>query len=463
LQASAPRRLGASALVVGSLLAALALGYVGGTGSTTMLAELIFCVLLVASACAWTLGVPVLLCASTIDGFAKHMSDSAGVYVIKDVLLAATLIGMFVYVAMHRETLTQRSWHGLLPWALFFGYMATQIAHPALGFSGSIAGFRARAFFSILYLVGAVYFLNRERLIKMANLVIALGVVAGISAIVQHVAGDAWNRLGPGFLLASQHYSSYAIGAQLPPDQQLAMRAYGVLVDPTAMGLFLAFTILFAVAALARTNGWGRVLLLCSMGLMAAGLFYSGTRSAMVGLGAGLLVALGYMFAIRGSRRLALTAFVTIVGVAGIGFFGAHTALSDRSSSASIDYALATRERGRQIVLGELMKYPLGHGLGASAAGGAINDQGTLAVDNIYLAYLYETGIVGLAMFLLVQGSFLILALRAAARESPHRSVYIGMASGQIALLVASMATQGAFDYAPLAQIFWLFCGALSL
>jgi hypothetical protein len=473
MQASAPRRLGGSVLVLGALLFAAALGWVGGQGSLVLMGALFFGLLLVACALSWTFGVPVLLAISTIDGFFKHLlSESSAVYILKDVMLGAVLAGMLVHVAMHRDELTARSWHGFIPWLLFYAYMASQVLHPALGFSGAIAGFRARAFFSLMYLVGAVYFVRRERLQPMANIVIVLGVLAAGSGIAQHLMGPAWDRLGPGFILASQKYSMLVndpnlvqhVPAALATSAQTASRAYGALVDPTALGLFCAFGMLFAVAAFARTRGGGRLVLLASIVIMAIGLFESGTRSAMVGLAVGLLLTVAILLTQRGSRGMAILSLIAISGIGIYEFFGSHNALSIRgTSNQSIAYAMGTRDRSRDIVLGDALRYPLGHGLGASEAGGADDSQQTLAVDDIYLAYLYETGIVGLALFLLVQLTFFVLALRAFRRDPDNRSVYIGFIGGQSAMLVASLATQGAFDYAPLAQIFWLFCGALSL
>ncbi len=462
MQASLPRRLHASALILGSIVSAAALGIIGGLGSVSLMGAFLYCVTLVASMAYWTFGVPALLVVSTIDGFMKHASDSPGVYLVKDLLLGAISVGMLVHIAFHREYLN-RKWYGFLPWLLFFAYMATQIVHPALGPASSIAGFRARAFFGVLYLVGAIYFTRRTRLLSMANLVIALGVVAALSAILQRWMGSAWDRLGPGFALASQHYSSPSGDATLAPSDQLLIRAYGALVDPTALGLFCAFAALFAIAALGRARGRGRLLLLTCAAVILVGLYESGTRSAMVGFGIGLVVVVLFMLTQRGTRAIALIALL-FVGMVGTVEFLTHSALSERANGVSIDYALGTRVRSENIVLSDLMRYPLGHGLGASNAGGLVNPTpGVLAVDNIYFAYLYETGPIGLGLFLLVQLTFLTLAVRAIFQRTKYQSVFIGFVAAQCAMLVASLATQGSFDYAPVAQIFWLFCGALAL
>jgi hypothetical protein len=464
MQATLPRKLQASALVLGSLVSAAALGLIGGLGSVSLMGEFLYCATLVASIAYWTFGVPALLVLSTVDGFLKHLSDAPGIYLVKDLLLGAVLAGMAIHVALGRDRYLNRRWYGFLPWALFFGYIGTQIAHPALGFSESLAGFRQRAFFSILYVVGGVYFARRERLIPTANLVVALGVLAAASGIVQHFMGSAWTHLGPGFARASAHYTSFSGDASLAPTAQMAARAYGTLVDPTAMGLFCTLGLLFAIAALGRVGGGGRVVLFICIAVMTGGLFESGTRSAMVGLAAGLFVAVTFMLTQRRMRAIAVIGLLLIGMVGSFAFFSARNALSERATSgASLNYAIGTRERSEAIVLGDLLQYPLGHGLGAAAAGGAVNPGESLAVDNVYLAYLYETGFIGLMLFLIVQLSFMALAARAACEQTQYQSVFIGFVATQCALLTASLATQGAFDYAPVGQIFWLFCGALAL
>jgi hypothetical protein len=166
----------------------------------------------------------------------------------------------------------------------------------------------------------------------------------------------------------------------------------------------------------------------------------------------------------RRTRIIALIGMLVIGIVGSLATFTLRSALSERAtSSTSIDYALSTRERSNDIVFGDLLRYPLGHGLGASEAGGLLHSDQPLGIDNVYLAYTFETGVIGLTIFLIVQLSFAALAVRAARQRTQYQSVFIGFIAVQCALLTASLATQGAFGYAPVTQIFWLFCGALAL
>jgi uncharacterized membrane protein YciS (DUF1049 family) len=450
------------------MASAAGIGVLGAFGSVSIFGALVYGAVLVATVAVWTAGVPALLVLSTLDGFVKHFApDAPGVYVIKDILLAAVLLGMLIHVALHRERYAHMRWYALLPWALFVAYMASQIVHPPFGFTGSVAGFRARAFFALLYVVGAIYFVRRDRLIPIANLVIALAVFAAAAGILQHAMGAAWMRLGPGFATASLHYTTFIPNGDpsLTQEARLAFRSYGTLVDPASLGLFCSLGMLFAMAALSRTTSKRvRGVLFASMGVIAIGLFYTGTRAAMIGLGIGILVIFGFMVAERRMRVSTLIGLLLIAGVGSAAILTTRSALTDRTtSSASVAYALQTRTRSNTIVLDEVGQYPLGHGLGSTGAGGALRKEPGLAIDNTFLAYTYETGPIGLAIFLLAQFTFMGLAVRAALAQTPYHSVFIGFVAAQCALLIAGLATQGTFDYAPLAQIFWLFCGALAL
>jgi hypothetical protein len=115
-------------------------------------------------------------------------------------------------------------------------------------------------------------------------------------------------------------------------------------------------------------------------------------------------------------------------------------------------------------VLNSVGENPFGHGLGATGAGGGLRTDTGLAVDNVFYANLYETGPLGLALFLFVQFTFIGLGLRAAlrAKDLASQTAFIGIVAGNVGCLVSCWFSQGAFDYAPVGQMFWLFAGAVA-
>ncbi len=48
------------------------------------------------------------------------------------------------------------------------------------------------------------------------------------------------------------------------------------------------------------------------------------------------------------------------------------------------------------------------------------------------------------------------------ARDLAAQTAFAAIAAGQLALLVSCWFSQGGFDYAPFAQCFWLFTGAVA-
>jgi hypothetical protein len=142
-----------------------------------------------------------------------------------------------------------------------------------------------------------------------------------------------------------------------------------------------------------------------------------------------------------------------------------HGSVADRVlQSDQVAYAQATRDYSTNIVINGLLNNPFGHGMGATGAGGNLRDDTGLAVDNVFYANLYETGFIGLALFVIVQVTFMGLGIRAALRtkDLASQTAFAGIVAGQAAMFVSCWFSQGAFDYAPLAQCFWLFAGAVA-
>jgi hypothetical protein len=466
--------LAANALIVTALGLAVLLGIAAGSHSLSLLAAIVYAGVLAASVVWWRIGVPGILVVGTIDGFIKHATDASAAYILKDALLASTLLGLLVWCAANPDA-RPKTWRGALPLVLYVGYLLTEALHPALGIASSVAALREHVLFALLYIVGAAYFTTSGRLARFSTMTIALATFAAAVGILEYHFPADWMRLGPGFALASLHYETYAIGAdaaQTAPGAALGLgaaifRSYATLVDPAALGLFCAFGMTFAVAALGRTTFLGRLGLIAAIATMGVGLLYSGSRSAIACLAVGCVVVALLALAHKKTRFIPLVGFATLLAAVPIALVTTHgTALDRLTVAKSIDYAAGTRTRSQDVVLAMLPSHPFGVGLGATGAGGAIGPGSqAVAVDNAYFAALFESGVLGLAFFVLVQVSFAWLAVRAALRATSLelRTSYLGIAGVQCGILVAGVVTQGALDYAPLAQIYWLACGALAV
>jgi O-antigen ligase len=376
-------------------------------------------------------------------------------------------------LAVHPERKPAGHWQGLWAWMLYVGYLGAQALNPAAGLSAGIAGFRAHALFAFLFLVGVVYFTSPKRFSATANLAIIGITISAAAGIFQFFFEDIWTSLAPGLAAASHKFVSFVPGAGLIPGMGgTVARAYGMMVDPAALGVACCLGFLFAAAGLGRAKPGQRALFILAMVLMGAALMFSGSRASAVGFGGGLLAFVILSWRHASMRLPAIIALVLVVLTIPLALKSTGGTAGDRfASSDSAAYAASTRDRSIQRVLAALPSHPLGVGLGATGAGGRLRgnthaaDPNAVAVDNLYFATLYETGIPGLAVLLIVQLTILVLTIRCigAAKNPETRAVYIGMASAQIALLINGIWSQGAFDYAPVSQIFWLFSGAVAL
>ncbi len=456
-----PRQIALTA-ICGAIL--LGIAYAAGANSPTLLFGLVGIVVLFWVGVGWRVGVAGLLWLSCIDGTLKFLHSTTAVFVLKDAILVAVALGLLITLAMHPALKPAGKWRAAWPWFMYIAFLAVQALNPANGLTGGIAGFRSHALFSLLFVVGIVYFDSAKRFARTANIVIGGIVLSSLVALFQFALPDTWASLAPGFQMANAKFQSF-VGAGS------TLRAYGSMVDPAALGLACSLGILFAAAALARVRGAAMYWLMVAIGLMGMALLFSGSRASLVGLGVGMLALLVLSWrhkSMRTSSILALAVVIVSSPVAlTIGGGGGADAGSRFTSSDSLSVASQSRARSANMVYAGALTHPFGFGLGAAGGGGRLTtkSKNNLAVDNLYLSALYETGFVGLILLLFVQGSILFYTVKAAneAGSVETRSVYIGMAAAQVGLLFTGFWTQGSFDYAPVAQVFWLFAGAVAL
>jgi hypothetical protein len=453
-------------------LLAVVVGVGIATRNTTIAGGALFLVSLGWLIVYWRVGVLVLLVLSCVDGFIKYYSGSFGTYVLKDLVLAGLIAGIARAAFNDPQLVPRGRWLGAPFVVLYVAFDAAQVLISTAGIEPAIAGFRQQALWSALFFVGVVYFDSTKRLIGTALVLVGAITFAAAVGILQYFLGPAWLNLGRGFVTASTHYVG-GIGS----DPGTAYRAYGTMVDPTALGLASGVGIVLAVGLAFTDRSWlQRFLLIGAAGICTLALYYSATRSAIAGTVAGLLAVFASLAVRRDARRyvagvLAVAVAVSIIAIPfTLDLVGTDS--QTRFSAESESYAIATRQRGVDRVLDTVGQKPFGFGLGVTGAGGRnrLLDLGAFenylfSVDNVYLTALYETGPIGLLLLIAVQGGLLFLTLRGAfaAKGRQLGIAYAVIAGGQVSLLVSGWFNQGSFVYAPMAQAFWLFAGAVAL
>jgi O-antigen ligase len=248
--------------------------------------------------------------------------------------------------------------------------------------------------------------------------------------------------------------------------QEFFSKAYGTLSDPAALGVASGYCIVLACAALPWTRGRGRVLVSIALICMTLALLLSGSRSGMLTAAVGFVILTIALSRRLDTRRYARLAVLILLIAAPVGL-----ALTARANASRYNGTTAATEAGYRLSnvsesLTRLTSQPFGAGLGSTGAGGRFRAAATdtlRGLDNVFFAYLYETGPLGFAAFLGAQIWILTVTFSRARKASSLqlRSAYNGLGAAQLGLLANGLLSQGSFDYAPVAQAFWLFSGSI--
>lgn len=271
-----------------------------------------------------------------------------------------------------------------------------------------------------------------------------LGVSAAIG-VIEHVTGASWGHL----LFSGLHSQQGTAAAQPLAVRDGATRVRAGADYPLGFAWTCAALLPVAVAWVTRR----RVLLLPALvllGLVLGGVYWSGTRSALIGVA----VAVLFVGLTAGTRRVSLLAIGLLV--AGAIAFAALPAFSAHFSIAVDPGSVAVREQRLPIVTGAVAGRPLlGLGLGGTQL------LGLQGLDASYLLTYAQTGAIGLAAL----GAALLVALIAVGRGLRGRGVsrseqVLGSAAfaGAITIIVSGIAFD-VFSLPGVADVMWVLVG----
>jgi O-antigen ligase len=189
-------------------------------------------------------------------------------------------------------------------------------------------------------------------------------------------------------------------------------------------------------------------------GLIAAGMVFSVSRSAFVGLaGAAVVLLIGWP---RVRRLLALGAMLLFLGLVKVAVPGVLGAIVDLFTSLSTDSSLRWRTMDYAAAATEIGKHPwLGRGLGTWYA------PKYLVFDNQYILTTVETGIVGLLAFvgLFAAGIWSALRARRLLPDPADRDLGLTLAACLVVPLIGA-ATFDLRSYAVITGLSFLLVGA---
>jgi O-antigen ligase len=220
---------------------------------------------------------------------------------------------------------------------------------------------------------------------------------------------------------------------------------------PLELASTMSVLLPLAVTCVVQSSRQGsmRVVFVIATGVIGAAALLSVSRTAMIATGLSLLVVLAYWPWRR--IRVALWSFAGVAVIATLTLGSLVSALVFSVLGASNDPSVASRGIGQAYVLSTVGQHPLfGQGLGTYQVG----TQPIL--DNQYLSYLAETGIIGLCAVALPVVYAMVLMLRLRRHPSVQTR---DLAGGLLGSLVGLALFRGVQDTDAFVQITYL--GAL--
>jgi O-antigen ligase len=252
------------------------------------------------------------------------------------------------------------------------------------------------------------------------------------------------------------------------------IRAWGVGAHQNPFSFYLITMILFAYSRFA-VRGELRYLGLC--GILAVWVVLTVSRTALLGVTAGLLGMAVYNALIaRNYRAVAISFGIGLVVVLPLlpfvleRTFGHTPGMGELVMLAREPWELyrAVSWQGREIiwpiVYQAFLQNPwIGLGLGSQMAvvAAAIPPEWGAIVHNEYLRLLTDVGIAGCAIYAVAVGAWFVAVVRAGATNTPLVREFAAPAVGALMTWGAVALTENAFDYyAPFTQFVAFYCAA---
>jgi hypothetical protein len=281
---------------------------------------------------------------------------------------------------------------------------------------------------------------ERDRLVSI--LMVTGFVCAAVGLVQQVVGGAALNQLGYPY----NETIRFAGGN---------LRSFSTFDQPFPFALFLMVVLLVCVpVALARPERARNRMFLLATPVYALGLLSAFVRSALLGLAIGLLY-----LGLRRYRVLLLGFPLALVAVVLVGTVGGAT-----TGPFSSGESLRARSVGWEENVVQLGRHPLGAGIGE--VGGAAAKAATFTTvtdqyqpDNYYFKTVYELGVLGLWMFvLLLVAAFLEVHHAGNRIRGPDQPLLDGIGAQVLAAATASLVSSY-FEIFPVDVMFWLLLG----
>ena len=315
-----------------------------------------------------------------------------------------------------------------------------------------------RRFAELLLGVGLFYAVvnnvqSRAELEQITLAVILGGSLEALIGVVLYLIPSEWTIRVLSALGRFNYPTGWGVLRFINDDPRLPMRATATSIDPNVLGgLLILVGVVIASQLFARKSVLPRWLLTGCLGAVSLCLYFTYSRGSLTGLAAALL-----LLGLVRYRKLLL-----LLIAAGVIFL-----LLPQSQPYIEHFVAGVRvlDRATQMRFGEykdalilIGRYPW---IGVGFAGAPDIDL-YIGVSNLYLLIAEQTGLLGLASFLLAVGVGLLYMARVWRRMgslSPYEPLLLGFGMALVGGLVGGVLDHYLFSYPHGVALFWLFMG----
>lgn len=407
--------------------------------------------------------IPVLLLLGLFNGLIKSLTGIRYFPLIIDFTIL--LISAYLLLAIFDKDNPRIGAIDLLV-IVFIGIAAVWMFHPNIpSFAAGLEGFRKFAFVLLGFLIGRYWFRTRESLIFLIKVLIIPVTLIAVYGIKQYLLPSSIDfRL---IQLSTGSPTTYLMGGHI--------RAFSTLSGPFHLGILLvASSLLILAFYLAKVRQ--SVLIMGSLFLVQVlALVMTVTKSNMFALIAGSLVLIFLL-----TKNPVRTAFrLIVIGIVGLilvwiiyqatadndQFRTVHQGIQDLINPTQAQTMLFRLELWQEEVIPLMLASPWsGYGTGSAGEGLGFYFENTkstyIAAHNQFFKVIFEIGIPGLFVFIIILGLTFLMLLRNHRRlKEPFFVAFNAWAMAYlVAVLVAGVAGP-ILDAYPINLLFWMILG----
>lgn len=355
-----------------------------------------------------------------------------------DELLLIAMLGIWVFKWLQngKDRIVTTPLDGAL--ILFYGASLFVLFANSLDFGQSVEGLRAAIQHTFWYFAVTQLIRSKENARNIYRLLVLVALLLGLHGVYQ-----------------------YIIGAEMPAnwvdsmEAGLRTRVYSIIGSPNILASLMTLVAPMAFALFfAEEKPLNKLIYLGAAGVMCLCLVFTFSRGAWIGF----MIAVGVYVLIK-DKRLVVPAVLAML-VAAVAVPSVANRLTYMLSPEYIESSLRAGRLVRWIEGLDIVRTRPWLGMGHGSFGGAVAVNNEVSnvfyMDNYFLKTAVEMGIVGFVAFVILMGSVLIWAYRAAARiqNRYYRELCIGAFAG-LTGVVAHNFVENVFEVPMMVTYFW--------